>query len=256
MCNETLLKTLLTFDEVSVFDRIDFFSKQFLGASYLTGAQSEDRLYRFDGFDCVTYVSTVLALAISKDPDDFERNILGINYYDAKPCFENRFHFMSCDWNVQNQKNGIVKDITQLILDDCKNALAIEAVGEIDKPSWYRRQNKLVPSSAQVIKARILYLPLTSLFDKAQKPIEAIFSQIPQAAIIEIVRPNWDLRDKIGTRLHVSHLGFVFWKNRQLLFRHASSKQGGVVEVLLTDYLSACIDSPTIKGINVQAVQS
>lgn len=244
-----------------MFDRIEYYSRIFLGRPYLGGAQGEgpgakydtSPLYRFDCFDCVTYVNNVLALAFSNNDDSFIKNLLRLNYYDAEPLFEKRFHFMSCDWNIQNQKNGFVKDITKKICDEVGEALAVSASGEIDKPNWYRCQNKLVPDGVQKELCHISYVPIHCFFDVSGNIKSQLFDQIPPGVIIEIVRPNWDLVDTIGTKLHVSHLGFAIRKQSgELYFRHASSEKKSVVEVLLADYLRNCLSSQTIKGINLQ----
>jgi len=248
----------------NLIDRVDYYSGHFLGRPYLAGAQGEglDRkfddfpLYRFDAFDCVTYVNNVLALSLSSSEEEFIDHLLKLNYYHSKPIFENRFHFMSCDWNIQNQKNGFVEDVTNTVTDKQGEIISAFVEGEIDKPSWYSHQNKPVPENAKKVVASIHYLPLSSIFDSESNACQDIFTQIPHGAIVEIVRPNWDLKDKIGTTLHVSHLGFVI-KNalNELCFRHASSNQEKVVEVLLGDYLSQYIESDTIKGINIQKIK-
>ncbi|OGT27047.1 MAG: hypothetical protein A3I77_02345 [Gammaproteobacteria bacterium RIFCSPLOWO2_02_FULL_42_14] len=248
-------------------------SRSFLGKPYVAGAQGEgergefDRapLFRFDAFDCVTYVNNVLALSLSHSPAEFEKKLLQINYYDADPKFEKRFHFMSADWNLQNQKNKIIRDVTNEIFDEKKNCVAIVAEGEIDKSSWFLKKSenecgtradflKRVSEKFKMEWVRLPYLPLTQLFDTKKNPNEFIFSQIPHESIIEIVRPNWDLRDKIGTRLHVSHVGFGIREKNKLLFRHASSEAGCVGEIALVDYLKKYLDSPTVRGINVQVI--
>lgn len=255
-----------------VCDRVDYVSQFFLGKPYISNPQGEGvegefdqvPLFRFDGFDCVTYVNTVLALSLSQNASEFQSNILKINYYDATPKFENRFHFMSLDWNPQNQQNKIVRDITESFTDENQKPIVEFAEGEIDKPNWFlkkaesetaERAEKLQQYAKQFKKefVRLPYLPLTQLFDENKNPVEFIFNQIPHASVIEIVRPNWNLKDKIGTNLHVSHLGFAIRKDNQLYFRHASSEQKCVVEVLLSDYLKGCVNSSTIKGINVQS---
>jgi hypothetical protein len=119
-----------------------------------------------------------------------------------------------------------------------------------------QRLQTLKQEGSQLPKATsiIPYLPLDSLFDSTGKANDYLFKQIPNAAIIEIVRPNWDLSKEIGTHLNISHLGFAIWKNRILYFREASSQHGRVVDVPLVDYLRDTLKSPTIKGINVQVV--
>jgi len=250
--------------------RIDFFGQQFLGVPYLAGAQGEGEqaeldqspLYRFDAFDCLTYVNNVLALSLSRNETEFKEKLLQINYYDSIAKYENRFHFVSVDWNLQNQKNKIITDITDTIAD------VSYAEGEIDRPNWFLHRSEkdiklLNPFSEAEIKNRIEklkniskkvkkewacvpYIPLAKSFD--------IFDKIPHVSIIEIVRPNWNLAEKIGTNLHISHLGFAIRRENQLFFRHASSEQKQVVEVLLSDYMRNCLKSETIKGIGIYKI--
>ncbi len=100
--------------------------------------------------------------------------------------------------------------------------------------------------------ATITYLPLTILFDANDKPNQDLFKQIPQAAIIEIIRPNWNLTKEIGSHLNVSHLGFAIWKGGILYFREASTIEHKVIDIPLTDYLATYLHSPTIKGIHIE----
>lgn len=254
-----------------VFARIDYLTTLFMEKPYISAPQGEGAntsidqapLYRFDAFDCVTFMNNILALALSNDLISFQKNLLRINYYHAKPLFENRFHFMSIDWNPQNQKNKIVVDVTEKISGKNGEAIVDFAQGEIDRPGWFLKQadNKksdvLRVLAAQVKKewVSLPYLPLTQLFDQNKNPNDFLFQQIQSVSIIEIVRPNWALKEKIGTDLHVSHVGFaVRDADNVLWFRHASSELKKVVSVRFSDYLADCTDSPTIKGINVQKI--
>ncbi len=103
-----------------------------------------------------------------------------------------------------------------------------------------------------VAESHLSYLPISALIDSAGKPITALFRQIPHGSIVELVRPNWNLKEKIGTNMNVSHVGFAFWVDGQLIFRHATSIQKHVMDVPLADYLYERLHSPTVKGINVQ----
>lgn len=271
-------------DKQAVRDRIDFLSHYFLGKPYIANPQGEGEnapidpapLFRFDGFDCVTYVNNILALALSHDEKSFEKKLLQLNYYDAIPIYENRFHFMSVDWNPENQKNNIVKDVTEEIgkriqkLQKLKEVtqlptevfsgiyknMAEFAEGDIDRPNWFIKKG--LNHLAQKVKrefVRLPYLPLKKLFDENKNPQKLFFDQIPDVCVIEIVRPNWNLKEKIGTNLHVSHAGFAIRKKSgELFFRHASSENKCVTEILLSDYLKNCLESPTIRGVNVQVI--
>lgn len=265
--------------------RLDAISAQFLGKPYALGALGEGAtgyydqypLYRTDAFDCETYVDTVLAIAITDNLNGFKQCINQIRYRDGHVSFINRNHFTCLDWNNNNQREGIVSDITTTFRDSNHKPVAQFAEATIDKPSWYShfpmqiiriphldatqkmtRLQSLKQKGQQLPRtlSRIPYLPLTALFDKEGQVNYTLLRQIPHAAIIEIIRPNWDLSQQIGTHLNISHLGFVFWQQGTLIFRQASSTYGKVIDVSLIDYLRDAQKSPTIKGINVQIVNN
>ncbi len=267
----------------STLQRIKFVSKALLDKPYNLGALGEGAggnydqapLYRVDGFDCETYVDTVLAIALSTNLDNFKQCIKAIRYENGKVGYLTRNHFASLDWNLNNQKIGITKDITASIVNPKNQPVAKMATAVIDKPAWYAKKStdtiriesissqekqqllgtlKNKGSHLPITSVSIPYIPLTALFDKEGQPNQSIFNQIPDGSIIEIVRPNWDLKKSIGTCLNVSHLGFAIRENNQLLFREASSTQKHTIDIPLTTYLSNARSSPTIKGINVQIV--
>ncbi|MDI9819781.1 MULTISPECIES: N-acetylmuramoyl-L-alanine amidase-like domain-containing protein [unclassified Legionella] len=283
---ETISKLYHRLQDIPNLDmaaRLDTISAQFLGRAYLLGALGEgvkarfDQAprYRVDAFDCDTYVTTVLALALANNPKEFKQCLAKIRYKDGRVTYTSRNHFTSIDWNKNNQAQGFIKDITETFKDRNNNPVSITASTLIDKPSWYahhtiknirlisqneeersKRLQELQTRGANLPKtiSQVPYIPFTALFDKNGQANRHLFAQIPNAAIIEIVRPDWNLRKVIGTNLNISHLGFAFWRNGVLLFREASSTYGRVVDVPLIDYLHEMRNSPTIKGINVQIV--
>lgn len=102
----------------------------------------------------------------------------------------------------------------------------------------------------------IPYIPLGQLINHQGQLNTYLLKQIPSGAIIEIVRPNWHLKEIIGTDLDISHLGFAFWKNNILYFRQASSTEHKVVDLPLLTYLNEASKNPTIGGINVQIIKA
>ena len=280
---EKLYRSLPKTTKLNMAQRLDHISAKFLGKPYILGALGEGKsarydqspLYRTDGFDCETFVDTVLAIAFAETADGFTQCINKVRYQQGQIEFITRNHITDLDWNQNNQKQGYLKDITQDFKDRYNQPVAQIASALIDKPSWYqhmpietiklsipdrtkqeKRLRELQQSASQlpVQESRIAYIPLTALFNQKGQPNHALFNQIPHAAIIEIIRPNWDLQNQIGTHLNVSHLGFAFWKKRTLIFRQASSQYHQVVDVSLIDYLREARQSPTIKGINIQIV--
>ena len=72
-------------------------------------------LYRFDVFDCQTYVETVLALSQSDTLKTFSERIQAIRYSRGVVSFETRNHFPDIDWNRNNILSGALKDITSMV---------------------------------------------------------------------------------------------------------------------------------------------
>lgn len=267
---------------ISMAARIDWISKHFLGAPYLLGSLGEGPLarydqfpqYRIDAFDCDTYVNTVVALALANSLPSFQQCIKKMRYTYGNVSYIQRTHFTGLDWNQYHQQTGIFKDITPQIKNKQKHSVTKMATALIDKPNWYayktintiRLQNtppaeqekrlrelKAKGAKLKVATENVPYIPLTALFPEKDKPDLHLFAQIPNGAIVEIVRPNWNIHDKIGTTLNISHLGFAIWDKNVLYFREAS-KDDKVIDIPLIDYLKQTLNNPTIKGINVQII--
>jgi hypothetical protein len=278
-----LYHNVLSKPNTDIATRVTTISHLFLGKPYVLGALGEGEkayydsapLYRLDAFDCETYVDTVLALTLANNLPQFKQRIRQIRYKNGVVSYLTRNHFTSLDWNKNNEAQGFIKDVTTSIHDKMNKPIAHMAHALIDKPNWYQhrplttirinnittaeqqlRLNKLKEKGQNlpVTRATIAYLPLSSLFDNKGEANLYLFKQIPNASIIEIVRPNWDLVKLIGTHLNVSHLGLAIWQDGVLMFREASSIEGRVVDVPLIDYLREAKKSPTIKGINIHVI--
>jgi hypothetical protein len=257
-------------------ERILGLGESLLGVPYVAGPLGEgplgryDRgpLFRFDGFDCTTFVETLTALSISDSWDDFKTSLNRIRYKDGEVSFVARNHFTDLDWIPNNVRAGIYRDVTESLAPG--RTLVAGAV--IDKRAWYA---KLPPSRVQIPdlseaarekllgelheegerfspeQATVPYIPLTALFGPGGGEI---FDRIPSGSIVNIVRPDWDLVALIGTHLNISHQGFAVRKNGVLYFLEASEVLKKVAMVPMTDYLRPYLDSRTIKGIDVLVI--
>lgn len=280
---QALYHTLDNMPKSDMDARLDYVSNHLLGKSYVLGALGEGAqgkfdqfpLYRTDVFDCETFVDTVLAIALADKLNTFQQCIRKIRYDGGNVNFIHRNHFTCLDWNTNNQNAGYIQDITNTVLDEKQHRVAIIANANIDKPAWYQhftvdnirihhadfneksKQLITLKQEGQRLEKAIAttpYIPLRVLFNHEGQPNMTLFKQIPNASIIEIVRPNWDLTKEIGTHLNISHLGFVFWKKNKLIFRQASSLYGRTIDVPLIEYLHSALNSPTIRGINLHKV--
>src|SRR6266849_10370488 len=80
----------------STGSRIDVLSRHFLGHSYKTnpliGSADTAEVFTasFDGFDCVTYIETVLALSRASSVNDFTDSLRKIRYDRGRIQWERR----------------------------------------------------------------------------------------------------------------------------------------------------------------------
>ncbi|WP_230425661.1 N-acetylmuramoyl-L-alanine amidase-like domain-containing protein [Spartinivicinus ruber] len=306
-----------TTQNLSTINKVNKISELLLGTPYadgklgegINGKYDKDPLYRFDQFDCTTFVETVMAVAISDSSDNFLNNINNIRYKGGYVSYTTRNHFPSLDWIPNNQV--FFEDITRSIAGES----TATAVAIIDKKAWYEaskiekiqsidinknskqqllEQLKEEGSQFEPEQASLPYIPLDTIFvrtiptpevlqereDKlrsiqtdellSEKERKAkikkfklenriadsaidqqLLDKISTGSIINVVRPNWNLKKWIGTNMNVSHQGLAIRKNGQLYFRHASSTKKAVVDIEFTKYFSKFLLSPTLKGVNV-----
>jgi hypothetical protein len=260
-------------------ERLRHFSKVFIGRPYgMNGPLGEgdqarydqDPLYRFDTFDCTTFVETVVSLSRSRNVDAFELEMNRIRYEGGEVEFLKRNHFPSLQWIPNNLKNGTFNEGNSFVLGEGEQKLA-EAV--IDIAAWLKKSaGNLVRIDDTVVSERearvnelrrageayvpvlatLSYLPIERLL---REPL--LLRKIPDGSVISFVRPNWDLTASLGTKMNVSHQGLVFRSPSGPVLRHASP--GGekvVVEVSLLQYLKGFQNHPTMKGIHLLSLKN
>jgi hypothetical protein len=111
----TLYSELKKQPEMSMSERIEWISRQFKGKPYLINALGEglqskyDQCprYRTNAFDCLTFVTTVTALALSDNFKLFKNCLAEVRYQNGQFHYLKRNHFTSLDWNLNNQKKRL-----------------------------------------------------------------------------------------------------------------------------------------------------
>jgi hypothetical protein len=256
--------------------RLDAFSRMFLGLPYGDGGPlgegpdgryDQDPLYRFDTFDCTTFVETIMALALSRSADEFEVTINDIRYENGEVDYLKRSHFTDLWWIPRLIENGMLADVTREL--GGTNVLTARAM--INLPGWLRKislsQIQVPRASAQERQALLEELRSMHRFYQptvAEVPYVSIdwilrnptwVRKIPHGTVVNFVRPNWDLNEQFGTNQNISHQAFVFWKGNVLFQRHAStSNPKEVHDVPFLDYLRKFQNHPTLKGVHFMRV--
>jgi hypothetical protein len=207
-----------------------------------------------------------MALSLSRNADEFKIRINQIRYKNGAISYETRNHFTSVDWIPNNVANGFVKDITE----DVAGSLMKVSQTSIDKENWFLKKAETAGAVAEseiyraigdgISKtiARINYVSKEDLLNKPE-----ILNRIPSGSIFSLVRPNWDLVAAIGTRLDVSHQGYLIREDGILYMVHASNGMGrdgsdnymGVKKEALTSYISrVMLSKASMAGFNILAL--
>lgn len=228
--------------------------------------------YNTSSFDCMSFVSTILALTQSNNLNDFYNKIKLVRYGKKPASFFNRHHFISTQWNTENSRLGFLQDYTVKILSRDNKPLAEIASGTVNYPQWLIFQKKLLANKktlskkqlkiwktvydkSQQEKSFISYIPISKIISKTNNVDNFILKQIPPGSIIEFVTPNWNLKKQIGTELDVMHLGLIIHNKGKIILRHAGTKKG-VHDIELSKYLNYVNSHiKQIKGFHIEKIR-
>jgi len=191
-------------------ERMDRVSARLLGRPYvenpLGGGPGRPETLRvsLSGFDCVTYVETVLALARSRDSEEFLRTLRRIRYRGGRPAWSTRNHYMT-GWARENAARGLVHDLT------------------LGPETAVRERTLSMVPGIPARKARVRCFP------------KALLCRIgPRLATGDLV-----LFASTRRRLDVFHVGLLVRTGAGLRLRHAARSAGRVVEQPLAEFAAA-----------------
>ena len=216
-------------------------------------------------FDCMTFCSTVLAMVCSQHYDHFVQNMDATRYGTQSPGYLHRHHFIETQWNPSNRHLGFLYDLMKTIDLPVKTHKQF-----IDYPNWIRHQQRYVQSRfrcaefteqeipTQFTKAcqtEIDFIPLQALTSLDQQKNHEQALRLPVNTVAQLVCPDWQVQDKIGTSITVCHLGILTRKDDIVYFTHAKQKRS-VESVPLVDYLKFISDHfPHVSGIHLEGIR-
>ena len=200
-----------TKDDPSAHSRIGVLSRHFLGYPYkpnpLIGSADKAEAFTasLDGFDCVTYIETIVALARASNIDGFIEWLRKIRYERGCVQWKRRNHYMTF-WIRNNVREGIIKPVS------------MPAVPIVSR----ERVLNVVPGlAAQRTRVKCVPKPAVPRLEPHLQSGDLIF--------FASTRKNLD----------VFHAGIIARDRRRVLLRHASRSQGSVVEQELSEFLKA-----------------
>src|SRR5215471_10784746 len=134
----------------STGSRIEILSRHFLGHPYkpnpLIGSADTAEVFTasLDGFDCVTYIETILALARASNVDDFIKWLRKIRYEDGRVQWLRRNHYMTL-WIRNNLRKGIIKPVSMPAVPTVSREWVLNVVSGL---AVRRTRVKCVPKAA------------------------------------------------------------------------------------------------------------
>jgi hypothetical protein len=226
-------------------------SAQMVGANYrpdplgegASGQVDVDPRFQLAPVDCVTFVESSLALALSSDLPQAKKWMDRLRYSGSQIEFSRRNHFMLSQWLPHLQRQRVLRDITRKI------GAGETLVHDYDKVPWTAVPERFLPANFARMSRPTgqAHLPLISL-DTLEDNVE----KIPNGTVLLLARV---LRPHIPVR--ISHLGFVIHqRSGRTIFRHASQEGWGrVVDEDLVAYLRRLDERSrwAIEGVNLQA---
>ncbi len=196
-------------------------SGRFLGTKYENGPLGEgefggpdpDPRFDFERVDCVTFLEQALALALTGEQAarGFLSTLDAIRYRGGSVSFAARNHHMAVDWIPAN--SWLLKDVTQEVGHETVRIVR----RTIDRAQFLRDQGAS---------------PRPGLDD----PVTREVAYVPRAAAGDVspALRSGDLVFWVGRRedIFIAHTGMVVRDGTggELLFRHASSKAGRVLD--------------------------
>lgn len=194
----------------SLGQRMKSISTRLLGVPYLVnsliGSMTEPEVFvaTLEGFDCVTFMETVLALARAGEVEEFLDLLREIRYTHGEVEWRKRHHYTT-DWARHNIWHGRLRDFT-------------------------RGKETMVKTKSLNTVAGL-------------RPRIVSFRYFPKRKLPSISRQlaDGDLIFFVSTRkgLDVFHTGIVFREGDRVILRHAARSRGGVVEQELAEFAKA-----------------
>lgn len=198
------------------------------------GSVDRDPLLRFDVFDCVTYVETVLAIARATRAGDVPAALQAIRYRGAV-SYQSRNHLPTADWLPNAVDKHIVAEATRSLFPDLVLGRISIAVDRDRALQALARRNHAPPPAREFsapASATIDYLPARSLRDPK------LLARIPTGTLVMVVAPQSRSLERLGIGEAVTHFGIAVREGSgPLLLRAATPvKPARVRDVDLAGY--------------------
>jgi len=236
-CKEKLASLDLSYKDYPLNEIISYVGKSFIGIPYVAGTldintKHEELVIKVTGLDCVTFVENALVMSrlIKKGDisfDAYKKELTLIRYRDGIiDNYPSRLHYFT-DWIYDNQKKGIVEDITKEIGGKIYNKKIDFMTSHTDSYKQLKNNSEYVDTmnniEAEMNQRQLYYIP--------KNIVDNYYDSLKTGDIITTTT------DIAG--LDVTHTGFIYQDDTGTYFLHASITKKEVIisEVELKEYL-------------------
>jgi len=237
-------KKLNSFDEelktASISKIVEKVGLSFVGTEYVAGTLDENvytekLVIKISGLDCVTFVENTLAISRTIQAglptlDGYKDELQTIRYRDGKiEGYTSRLHYFS-DWIYDNEKKGIVQDIT-------KKIGGVPYYKKINfmstHQSSYKQLNTDDGESVSIIKSIEKEINNRDLYYIPKGEVDSYYDNLKTG---DIIATTTEIKG-----LDVTHTGYIYKKKGKTYFLHASlnSKEVIVSKEELKAYLKS-----------------
>ncbi|MBV6477806.1 MAG: hypothetical protein HGGPFJEG_00550 [Ignavibacteria bacterium] len=220
-CKKKLASFSDTLKDLPINEIIIEVGKSFLGTPYVAGTLDENPGYEeltinITGLDCVTFVENCIVFSRliktgKTDFEDYKKELEKIRYRNGVNAgYPSRLHYFS-DWIYDNEKKGILKDITHEI--GGKEFAKIITFMTAHKDAYKQMENSdnymgIYDVEEEINKRRMFYIP--------KGEISLYYDLLKDGDIIGLTSTL--------AGLDVAHTGFVYKKDGKAYLMHASLK--------------------------------
>ena len=216
---------LLPDGNLSYGDTIVEIGRLFINIRYKAGTlerpSKEKLIVNVSGFDCTTFVETVLALARCTvagklSGSELRKNLKLIRYRQGKiDGYSSRLHYFT-EWLRDNEKKKILKDVSRQFDAEAQRK-------KINYMTIYRTSYPALKNENEFQKMRLVEKNLSRKVFRiiGKDKVSRQKTRIKNGDVIAFATKD--------EGLDVAHVGFAIWQGKNLHLLHASSKKGGVV---------------------------
>ncbi|HVV69167.1 MAG TPA: N-acetylmuramoyl-L-alanine amidase-like domain-containing protein [Patescibacteria group bacterium] len=209
------------------FERIKFLAEQLISTPFYFESElpilpKQWLRVRFESFDCVTFLYTVIALSSSISFSDFCQKLCKVRYkfsedffLDNDPKSGNIFDFVEESILYNCIKRNYLDDITQHLISQNKLIEIKVKIKPVTRPAAHDSKTLIItPKYLQAYEARWDFIPTSSLS-------EIDIKYLNSGDIILLSKGEKDSQGQPAISL-ISHLAIVIKENNELFFIHSS----------------------------------